>query len=129
MNIPQNHFYTRTDEWIRLESDGTATVGISDYAQHELGELVYAEMPEVGKKLGAAQMFGVVESVKAVGELLSPAAGEVIEVNAPASEDPTLINNSPYEEGWLMKIRLDGELDTANLMDASAYATYRGIDS
>ena len=98
-------------------------------AQHELGELVYAEVPEIGKTLGAAQMFGVVESVKAVGELLSPAAGEVVEVNSAAAEDPTLVNNSPYEEGWLMKIRLDGTLDESNLMDASAYAAYRGIES
>ncbi len=129
MNIPQNLRYTRTDEWIRLENDGTATVGISDYAQHELGELVYAEMPEVGRKLGAAQMFGVVESVKAVGELLSPVAGEVIETNEAAAEDPTLVNNSPYEAGWLLKIRLDGAPDEADWMDASAYAAYRGIES
>ncbi len=127
MNIPQNHLYTRTDEWIRLESDGTATVGISDYAQHELGELVYAEMPEIGKHLGAAQMFGVVESVKAVGELLSPIAGEVLETNAAVAEDPTLINNSPYADGWLLKIKLDGALDETNLMDAAAYSAYRKI--
>ena len=129
MNIPQNLYYTRTDEWIRLEEGGIAVVGISDYAQHELGELVYAELPEIGKNLSAAQMFGVVESVKAVGELLSPVAGQVIETNAPASEDPTLINNSPYEEGWLMKIKLDDALDESNLMDFAAYISYRGIES
>ncbi len=128
MNIPQNLRYARTDEWVRLDADGTATIGISDYAQHELGELVYAEMPEIGRTLTAAQMFGVVESVKAVGELLSPVAGEVLETNAAATEDPTLINASPYEEGWLVKIRLSGALDESQLMDAAAYAAYRGIE-
>lgn len=129
MNLPTNLRYTRSDEWIRLEIDGTATIGISDYAQHELGELVYAELPEVGRSIGAAQMFGVVESVKAVGELLCPVAGEVIEINAAASEDPTLINSSPYEEGWLLKVRLKAPLDQSDTMDAAAYAAYRGIES
>lgn len=129
MNLPSNLRYTRTDEWIRLEEGGTAVIGISDYAQHELGELVYAEVPEVGRKLGAAQMFGVVESVKAVGELLSPVAGEVVETNDAAVEDPTLVNTSPYENGWLLKVRLDGEPNLDALMDADAYASYRGIES
>ncbi|HEX8463267.1 MAG TPA: glycine cleavage system protein GcvH, partial [Abditibacterium sp.] len=107
MNTPENLRYTPSDEWVRAESDGTVTVGISDYAQHELGELVYVELPEVGRQLQAGQMFGVVESVKAVGELLLPVLGEVVEINDAVTEDPTLINNSPYEDGWLVKVRTE----------------------
>jgi glycine cleavage system H protein len=122
-------FYTPSDEWLRLEDDGTVTVGISDYAQHELGELVYVELPEVGRSLQAGQMFGVVESVKAVGELLLPVLGEVIETNNAVVEDPTLINNSPYEEGWLVKVRVESGVDVNALMDAEAYASYRKAGS
>ena len=129
MNTPQNLFYTPSDEWLRLEDDGTVTVGISDYAQHELGELVYVELPEVGRSLQAGQMFGVVESVKAVGELLLPVLGEVIETNNAVVEDPTLINNSPYEEGWLVKVRVESGVDVNALMDAEAYASYRKAGS
>jgi glycine cleavage system H protein len=125
MNTPENLRYTPSDEWVRAESDGTVTVGISDYAQHELGELVYVELPEVGRQLQAGQMFGVVESVKAVGELLLPVLGEVVEINDAVTEDPTLINNSPYEDGWLVKVRTEAGFDLSGLMDAAAYAAYR----
>jgi glycine cleavage system H protein len=124
MNTPQNLRYTKSDEWVRVDADGTVTIGISDYAQHELGELVYVELPEVGTALKAGDNLGVVESVKAVGELYSPVEGEVVEVNSPVSDDPTIINNSPYEDGWLAKIRVANP-DLSELLDADAYAAYR----
>ena len=125
MNTPQNLRYAQSDEWMRVEADGTVTVGISDYAQDALGELVFVEAPEVGRKLEAGANFGVVESVKAVGELYSPVAGEVIEVNTAAVDDPTLVNSSPYENGWLMKLRVEAGAAENDLMDADAYAASR----
>ncbi len=122
MNTPPDLFYTSSDEWLRRESDGTLTVGITDYAQHELGEIVYVELPETGQKLGADAMFGVVESVKAVGELHCAVSGEVVEINAAATDNPAIVNESPYEDGWLIKIRPDAEADFSGLMDAAAYA-------
>ena len=125
MNTPSNLRYAQSDEWMRVDSDGLVTIGISDYAQHELGELVYVELPEVGQNMSAGQNFGVVESVKAVGELYSPVAGEVVEINSAAAEDPTLLNSSPYEAGWLIKLRVEAGADGSNLMDSEAYAAYR----
>jgi glycine cleavage system H protein len=124
MNTPQNLHYTKSDEWVRVDNDGIVTVGISDYAQHELGELVYVELPEVGVTLKVGANLGVVESVKAVGELYSPVEGEVLEVNSSTTDDPTIINNSPYEDGWLVKLRVQNP-DLSELMDANAYAAYR----
>ncbi len=124
MNTPQNFRYTKSDEWVRVDGDDTVTVGISDYAQHELGELVYVELPEVGATLKAGANLGVVESVKAVGELYSPVEGEVLEVNTSTTDDPTIINNSPYEDGWLVKLRVQNP-DLSELMDADTYAAYR----
>jgi glycine cleavage system H protein len=121
MNTPENLFYTESDEWIRRESDGTLTIGITDYAQSELGEIVYCELPEAGAKISADDSFGVVESVKAVGDLHSPISGEVVESNAAAVDSPSLVNESPYEEGWLLKVKPAGELDTSSLLDAAAY--------
>jgi glycine cleavage system H protein len=123
MNYPEDLKYSRTDEWVRLEGD-TATVGISDYAQHELGDIVYVELPEEGANVSSGVAFGVVESVKAVSELLSPVAGTVIESNQPVTGDPSIINGSPYGDGWLIKVRVEGDLP-GNLMDATAYAQYR----
>ena len=124
MNTPPNLRYTQSDEWIS-EADGVATVGITDYAQHELGEIVYVELPEIGENLAAGAALGVVESVKAVGDLNCPVAGEVIETNAALTEDPSLINTSPYENGWLARLRVAPDVDFGSLMDAAAYATYR----
>ena len=121
MNTPDGLFYTTSDEWIRRESDGTLTIGITDYAQSELGEIVYCELPEVGAAVAAGDAFGVVESVKAVGDLHSPVGGEVVESNAAAVESPSLVNESPYELGWLLKLKPAGELDTSSLLDATAY--------
>lgn len=118
-------FYTQSDEWLRLENDGTLTIGISDYAQSELGEIVYVELPEIGHNVSASASFGVVESVKAVGELHSPIAGKVVAINAPAVENPALVNESPTQNGWLIQIQPESEPDFGALMNAADYAAYR----
>lgn len=121
-NVPGDLQYTRSDEWIRLEG-GIATIGITDYAQHELGELVYVELPEIGSTLKPEVSFGVVESVKAVAELLSPVEGEVIATNEAVADDSALVNSSPYEEGWLVKVKIIGS--PVGAMSPAEYAAYR----
>ena len=123
MNVPENLKYALTDEWARIEGD-TATLGITDYAQHELGEIVYVELPDIGTRITSGAPFGVVESVKAVSELVSPVSGEVTETNEPLTEDPATINDSPYDSGWMVRVRLDGAAPD-NLMNAAAYQEYR----
>ena len=103
MNIPSDLKYTRSDEWVRLEGD-TVTIGITDYAQHELGELVFIELPEVGQKLSPGVSFGVVESVKAVAELNAPVAGEVVEINEALESEPAQINESAFETAGSSKL-------------------------
>ncbi len=125
MNTPDNLFYTPSDEWLRPESDGTLTLGITDYAQGELGELVYVEVTPVGERVLAGGSFGVVESVKAVGELHCPVAGEIVAANADAVESPGHVNESPFDNGWLARLRPDQPLDTSELMNAADYAAYR----
>ena len=125
MNVPENLQYAMTDEWVLTEGD-RATLGITDYAQHELGEIVYVELPEVGTKVRAGEPFGVVESVKAVSELVSPVSGEVVETNDPIAEDPAIINDSPYENGWMIRVRVSDAAGLAGLLDAAAYKEYRG---
>ena len=123
MNYPEDLKYSRTDEWVRLEGE-VATVGITDYAQHELGDIVYVELPEAGASVSSGVAFGVVESVKAVSELVSPVAGTVIESNGAVADEPEIINDSPYGDGWLIKVQVTGDPD-GELMDAAAYAEYR----
>jgi glycine cleavage system H protein len=125
MNVPAGLQYTRSDEWIKVEGD-VATIGITDYAQHELGEIVYIELPEVGSNLSPGVPFGVVESVKAVAELMSPLGGEVLESNQPLSDDPSIVNSSPFDNGWMIKVRVAGEINNSDLLDADAYTAYRG---
>ncbi len=122
MNYPEDLQYARTDEWVRIEGD-TATVGISDYAQHELGDIVYVELPEVGASVSPGVAFGVVESVKAVSDLVSPVGGEVIEANTPVTDDPSIINASPYGDGWLIKVRVTAQSE--ELISADEYVRYR----
>jgi glycine cleavage system H protein len=124
MNYPEDLQYTRTDEWVRHEGE-IATVGISDYAQHELGDVVYVELPDIGTSVSAGVAFGVVESVKAVSDLLSPISGEVVESNTPVTENPGLINSSPYGDGWLIKVRASNDAPTERLMNATEYAEHR----
>ena len=127
MNTPEELLYTSSDEWLRRDedaSDGSATfsVGITDYAQDALGEIVYLELPAVGDRVTPGAPFGVAESVKAVGELNSPIAGEIIAINEAAVDAPAMINGSPYDQGWLIQIKTQGEPDTSGLLDAAAYA-------
>ncbi|HEX8235585.1 MAG TPA: glycine cleavage system protein GcvH [Abditibacteriaceae bacterium] len=122
MNYPEDLQYARSDEWVRVEGE-TATVGISDYAQHELGDIVYVELPEVGTTVSPGVAFGVVESVKAVSDLVSPVGGEVLEANTPVTDDPSIINASPYGDGWLIKVRVTAQSD--ELISADEYVRYR----
>ncbi len=122
MNYPEDLQYARSDEWVRVEGE-TATVGISDYAQHELGDIVYVELPEVGASVSPGVAFGVVESVKAVSDLVSPVGGEVIEANTPVTDDPSIINTSPYGDGWLIKVRVTAQSE--ELISADEYVRYR----
>ena len=124
MQVPEALKYAQSDEWVSLEGD-VATVGITDYAQHELGEVVYLELPEPGTTVTAGVGFGVVESVKAVSDLISPVSGEVIEANTPLIDDPAIINESPYERGWMIKVRAEDASQLDSLMDAAASTNYR----
>ena len=120
MASPADNKYTKDHEWVRLEGD-TALVGITDYAQSELGDVVFVDLPEVGTQVKQGETFGVVESVKAASDLFAPVSGEVLEVNTALQDAPELVNQEPYAGGWMLKVRpLDlGELD--NIMDAAAY--------
>ncbi len=125
MNTPTDLLYTLSDEWVRDNGDGTYTLGITDYAQHELGEIVYVELPEIGQSVAADGTFGVVESVKAVGELHSPLGGEVVAANQETVSTPELVNQSPFENAWLIKVKPREKPDLSALMNAEAYAAYR----
>jgi glycine cleavage system H protein len=124
MNVPENLKYTEHDEWILLEGN-VSTIGITDYAQNELGEIVFVELPEVGTPLAAGDAFGVVESVKAVADVYSALAGEVIEANNALEDDPSQINSAAFEDGWLIKLNVSDTAPLDGLMDAAAYKNYR----
>lgn len=121
--IPEDCLYTREHEWIRIE-DATGVVGITDYAQENLGDVVYVELPNVGDRFDAGEVFGNVESVKAVSELYMPMAGEIIEVNEGLSESPELINQDPYGEGWMIKVALADPEETSHLLSPAEYADF-----
>jgi len=118
MSVPNDLSYTRSHEWARVEGD-LVVVGITHYAQDQLGEVVYVELPDVGLGANAGEELGTLESVKAVAEFLSPVAGEVVEVNERLAEEPNLVNEDPYGDGWLVKI--SGALEDDELLDAEAY--------
>ncbi len=117
MSVPEELEYTRSHEWVRTEDD-TATIGITDYAQEELGDIVYVELPEQGDSLNAGDSFGSIESVKAVSDLYTPVGGEVVEVNEALNDSPEKINEDPYGDGWIVKLRVSEEGD---LLSASDY--------
>lgn len=120
MNIPEDLKYTREHEWLLID-DGIATFGITDYAQGELGDIVFVELPTVGDVMSATDSSGTIEAVKTVADLFAPVGGEVVEVNERLVDDPDLINRDPYGEGWVVKIRIaDGE-DLSDLLEASEY--------
>ena len=123
MVIPPDLRYTKEHEWVRVD-DGIGTVGITDYAQDQLGDVVYVDLPSPGKQLSQLAVFGEIESVKAVSELYAPVSGEVVESNGALADKPELINESPYGEGWLMKLRLADESEVEKLLTADQYSDY-----
>jgi len=120
--IPEALLYTKDHEWIQLHQDGTATVGITDYAQESLGDITFVEFPLAGESFKTGDTFGVVESVKAASDLYMPLDAEVLEVNDEVDAEPELLNNDPYEKGWLLKIRLTDASQVEALLKADAYA-------
>ncbi|MBN2885464.1 MAG: glycine cleavage system protein GcvH [Chromatiaceae bacterium] len=120
-DIPADLRYTRSHEWIKDNGDGTITVGITDHAQEALGDIVFVETPENGRTVGAEEACAVVESVKAASDIYAPIAGEIVETNAALGDAPDLINSSPYEEGWILRMTPSNLADLATLLDASAY--------
>lgn len=120
---PEDLRYTRSHEWVRIEGD-IGTVGITDHAQKELGEIVYLELPEVGHLYNAEEEFGTVESVKAVSELFVPVSGEVVAVNTAAVAGPGIVNDDPFGDGWLIKVKLTKDEEAARLLSAERYTAY-----
>jgi glycine cleavage system H protein len=120
---PQGYRYSKDHEWIAVEGD-RGKVGITDYAQKQLGDVVFVELPEPGRKLEAGEQFGTVESVKAVSELFSPVAGEVVEVNSPLVDKPETINQDPHGSAWMIVLKLDDAAAAGALLDAAAYEAF-----
>jgi glycine cleavage system H protein len=120
-NVPSNLHYTKDHEWVKVEGDGTVTVGITDYAQAALGDVTFIDLPKVGKQLEAADVFGTVESVKAASDLYSPVSGEVIAINSSLNDTPDLVNREPYEKAWMIKIKLKSSAELDKLLDSSSY--------
>lgn len=120
---PREYLYTNEHEWVHVEGDA-CTVGITEFAQQELGEVVFVELPEVGQVVDAGDEVGTIESVKAVAEVFSPLAGEVVEVNSSLSDEPELLNDDPHHEGWLFKLRISSDSDLTGLMNAEAYEEF-----
>ena len=125
MNIPNDLKYTKDHEWARVEGD-TAVIGITDYAQGELGDIVYVDLPSVGDRFGQNDTFGTIEAVKAAADLYCPLSGEIIEVNEAVADNPDTINKDPYGDGWMIKLKLDDQSALADLMDSTAYKTEIG---
>ena len=125
MNIPQNLKYTKDHEWARVEGD-IAVVGITDFAQHELGDIVYVEIETVGETLNQEEVFGSVEAVKTVSDLFMPLTGEVLEINPKLEGEPELVNKDAYGEGWMVKIRFNDASQVGELLDATAYSNLIG---
>lgn len=125
-NIPADLSYTEEHEYVRKAKDGTVEIGITDYAQGELGDVVYIELPKVGAKFAKHDVFGTIEAVKAVSELFSPIAGEVVGVNERLDKEPALVNSDPYGAGWMIKVRPDDPSEIDRLMKSDAYGKQIG---
>ena len=125
MNIPAQLKYTTDHEWVRIEGD-MAFIGITDYAQGELGEIVYVDVPTEGETVAAGEVFGSIEAVKTVADLLMPVEGEVVELNAALEDQPELVNNDPYGEGWIIKVKMADPAKVETLMDAAAHSSFLG---
>jgi glycine cleavage system H protein len=124
--IPQDLLYTEDHEYVKDAGDGVVAIGITDYAQGELGDVVYVELPKVGASFNKHDVFGTVEAVKAVSELYSPIGGEVVAVNDRLDKEPALVNSSPYGDGWMIKVRLKDAAEKKALLDAGAYSAHLG---
>ena len=125
-NVPDDLRYTAEHEWARPTAAGIVEIGITDYAQGELGDIVFVNLPKAGEKFAEHQSFGTIEAVKAVSDLFCPLAGEVVETNAGLDADPAVVNRAPYAEGWMIRLRLDDPARLATLMDAAAYRKHIG---
>jgi glycine cleavage system H protein len=123
MIVPEDLRYTRDHEWAHVQGN-RVTVGITDFAQEQLGDVVYVELPEVGESVKKGEAFGVVESTKAVSDLFAPVTGKVVEVNAPLADAPETVNEDPYEEGWMIVVEVADAKDLADLMDPAAYRKF-----
>ena len=123
-NIPEDLKYAASHEWVRVDEDGVATVGISDHAQDALGDIVFVELPEPGSTVNAKDEVSVVESVKAASDIYSPVSGEIVAVNEELLDAPETVNSSPYENGWFYKIKISDEAELDELMDAEAYSDH-----
>lgn len=121
MNFPEELKYTKEHEWIRNNNDGTATVGITDFAQSELGDIVFVELEPEGSDFGQDEVFGTVEAVKTVSELFSPVSGEVVAINSELEDDPELVNTDPYGQGWMVKIKLSDPSELESLLTQEEY--------
>lgn len=123
MAVPKDYKYTRTHEWVKVDGN-TVTVGLTDYAQNELGDITYLELPEPGETLNQTDSFGVIESVKAASDIYMPVTGEVLEGNGEVEDAPEMVNTSPFENAWLIKVRVSDTSELDGLMDAEAYEKY-----
>ncbi len=126
MEIPKNLLYTKDHEWVKMEND-TAYIGITDFAQHELGDIVYVEIETLGEKLNQHEVFGTVEAVKTVSDLFLPLTGEILELNPKLETNPELVNSDPYGEGWMVKIKLENNTEIEGLLKSDAYALLIGL--
>jgi glycine cleavage system H protein len=124
---PENFRYTKEHEWVLVEGD-TGTIGITDHAQEELGDIVYVDLPQVGTRLETGKSLGSVESVKAVSDIYAPMSGEVLEINSLLADAPEKLNHDPHGSAWLVKIRLDAPAEALNLLSAADYQTYIGAE-
>jgi glycine cleavage system H protein len=122
-NIPENLRYSKDHEWVKVEGD-VASIGITDYAQHSLGDVVYVDMPRVGDKFGTHEAFGSVESVKAVSEIFTPVSGEVVEVNDSLNDTPEKVNSDPYGDAWFVKIKMENALEVDAMLSGEEYEEY-----
>jgi glycine cleavage system H protein len=125
-NVPSDLKYAKSHEWVKVADDGTALIGITDYAQNSLGDITFVQVPKVGAALKAGETFGVVESVKAASDVYAPVAGTVIEVNKALDSNPEKVNQSPYADGWMLKLKLANPGDAAALLSADDYSKLIG---
>lgn len=125
MNFPENLKYTKDHEWVMVDGD-TGTVGITDYAQGELGDVVFVELPAIGRTVKQGESFGTIEAVKAVSDMYAPLSGSVLEVNKELEKTPEIVNKDPYGKGWMVKIRVANPADLSALLNAAAYKTLIG---